>query len=62
MNENSMSEFNNFIFHIQEMIFEETTTYVTEVTGEGNWDEVVHAFHEKITRKVIETLAERIRS
>jgi len=57
-----MSEFDDFTVHIEEMIFAETTLYVTEVTGEDEWDEVVQAFHEKIARKVIEALAEKIRS
>jgi hypothetical protein len=57
-----MSEFDDFIIHIEEMIFAETTLYVTEVTGEDCCGGVGQALHEKITRKVIEALAEKIRS
>ena len=57
-----MSEFDDFIIHMEEIIFAETTLYVTEVTGEDGCGGVGQALHEKITRKVIEALAEKIRS
>lgn len=56
-----MNEFNNFIIHLEETIFEETVSYVTAVTGEDVWDEKFHDLHDRIMRKAIETLAEKIR-
>ena len=63
-----MKEFENFTNHIQDLIFEETCKYLTDVVGDDQWgdmdeahSEVYLEVHGKILYNVVKELAKRMR-
>ena len=54
-----MNEFNKFIDHLQDKIFEETSLYLSDVIGKEDWGEELHEVHGIIMYNAIEAIAKR---
>ena len=64
-NMNGKSEFENFTSHLQDKIFEETSTYLSNVIGTKDWGmygmpNIGHAIHGIIMHNAIKAIAEGI--
>jgi hypothetical protein len=56
-----MNEFEKFTEHLQDKIFEETSTYITDVLGTEEWGEELHEVHGIIMYNVVEAIARKIK-
>jgi hypothetical protein len=56
-----MNEFEKFTEHLQDKIFEETSTYITDVLGTEEWGEELHEVHGLIMYNVVEAIARKIK-
>jgi hypothetical protein len=54
-----MNEFNNFTNHLYDVIFEETSNYLSDCVGNHDWDEELHEAHGVIMYNAVELLAKR---
>ena len=54
-----MKEFNNFTDHLCDIIFEETSEYLSDCVGRNDWGEELHETHGIIMHNAIESLAKR---
>ena len=54
------TEFENFNSHLQDKIFEETSTYLSNVIGTKDWGKEGHAIHGIIMHNAIKAIAEGI--
>ena len=55
-----MNEFNNFVDHLQDKIFEETSLYLSDVIGSADWDEELHQVHGIIMWNAVEAIAKKM--
>ena len=55
-----MSEFKNFTNHLQDKIFEETSTYLSDVVGNDGWGEGLHEVHGLIMYNAVEAIAKEM--
>ncbi len=51
------TEFDNFTDHLRDVIFQETSNYVSDCIGSNDWGEELHEAHGIIMYNAIEALA-----
>lgn len=56
-NKTKQTEFNNFVDHIYDVVFQETANYVSDCIGSDAWFEELHETHGIIMYNAIEALA-----
>ena len=55
-----MNQFRNFTEHLKDVIFEETSRYLIDVTGSENWGEELHNAHGIIMWNAVAKIARDI--
>ena len=55
-----MNEFETFVSRLQDKIFEETSTYLSDVIGTKDWGEEGHAIHGLIMYNAVKAIAKGI--
>ncbi len=53
-------EFENFTKHIQDLIFEETSKYLSDCVGTNKWDKDLHATHGLIMYNVVKAMSKKM--
>jgi hypothetical protein len=55
-----MNEFETFVSRLQDKIFEETSTYLSDVIGTKDWGKEGHAIHGLIMYNAVKAIAKGI--
>ena len=55
------TEFDNFTDHLYDVIFEETSNYLSDCIGSDGWGEDLHEAHGVIMYNAIEALAKKMK-
>ena len=53
-------EFENFTDHIQDVIFQKTSEYLSDCVGTDYWDEELHEAHGLIMYNVVNAISKKI--
>jgi len=53
-------EFENFTDHIQELIFQQTSAYLTDVLGTEDWSEELHGAHGLLMYNVVKAISKKM--
>ena len=55
------TEFDNFTNHLRDVIFQETSNYVSDCIGSDDWGEELHEAHGIIMYNAVEALAKTMK-
>ena len=55
------TEFDNFTYHLYNVIFQETCNYISDCVGSDGWGEELHEAHGVIMYNAIEALAKTMK-
>jgi hypothetical protein len=55
------TEFDNFTDHLYDVIFQETSNYVSDCIGEDAWEEELHVAHGVIMFNAVKALAKTMK-
>jgi hypothetical protein len=53
-------EFENFTDHIQDVIFQKTSEYLSDCVGTDDWDEELHEAHGLIMYNVVNAISKKM--
>ena len=59
-NKTQQTEFNNFTDHLYDVIFEETSKYLSDCVGTNEWGEELHEAHGIIMYNAVTALAKKM--
>ena len=59
-NKTQQTEFNNFVDHLYDKVFQETANYVSDVVGTDGWGEGLHEVHGLIMYNAVEAVAKEM--
>ncbi len=60
-NKTQQTEFNNFVDHLYDKVFQETAEYLSDCIGEDCWGEELHETHGIIMYNAIKELAKSMK-
>ena len=61
MNKIKQTEFNNFTDHLYDVIFQETSNYLSDCIGSDGWGEELHETHGVIMYNAVKALAKTMK-
>ncbi len=53
-------EFENFTDHMQDVIFQQTSAYLTDVLGTEDWSEELHGAHGLLMYNVVKAISKKM--
>lgn len=60
-NKIQQTEFNNFVDHLYDKVFQETADYLSDCIGTDEWGEELHETHGTIMYNAVEALAKTMK-